>query len=146
MTSALLVISVIDERTFEIPLPLNIFILILGFLATAVDYRNWLSHIIGLFCVSLVLYLIYVISDGRAIGGGDIKLMAAAGLLLGWKLIILAFFTGCILGSVFHLLRMKLSKAEHMLAMGPYLSAGIFICALWGNKMIEWYLSLVGLA
>jgi len=35
---------------------------------------------------------------------------------------------------------MKISKAEHMLAMGPYLSVGIMIAALWGDKMINWYM------
>ena len=80
-----------------------------------------------------------------AMGGGDIKLMAAAGLLLGWKLIILAFILGCILGSVIHLIRMKVSKEDHVLAMGPYLAIGIMIAALWGNTFIQWYLTSMGL-
>ena len=84
-----------------------------------------------------------MISKGRAIGGGDIKLMAAAGLLVGWKQIILAFLLGCILGAIIHLIRMRVSKADHVLAMGPYLSVGIFIAALWGNQWIGWYLSLL---
>ena len=71
--------------------------------------------------------------------------MAAAGLLLGWKLIILAFVLGCILGSVIHLIRMKVSKEDHVLAMGPYLAIGIMIAALWGNTFIQWYLTSMGL-
>ena len=46
----------------------------------------------GAVCVSGILLVIYLISGGRAIGGGDIKLMAACGLILGWQLIILAIF------------------------------------------------------
>ena len=91
------------------------------------------------------MYLLYFVTKGRGIGGGDIKLMAAAGLLLGWKLAILAFLIGCVLGSVIHVIRMRVSdakgsKAEHVLAMGPYLSAGIFIAALWGERIVTWYL------
>ena len=48
-------------------------------------------------------------------------------LILGWKLIILAFVLGCIIGSVVHVIRIKVSGSGRMLAMGPYLSAGIFI-------------------
>lgn len=59
-----------------------------------------------------------------------------------WKLIILAFVMGCIAGSVVHLFRMKVCGAGRMLALGPYLSVGIFIAALWGNVMIDWYLGL----
>jgi leader peptidase (prepilin peptidase)/N-methyltransferase len=68
--------------------------------------------------------------------------MAAAGLLLGWKHIILAFVLGCIIGSVIHIIRMKLTDAERMLAMGPYLSLGIFLAVLWGDTWIHAYLSL----
>ena len=140
--SALLVLSMIDWRTYEIPIGINIFILVLGILHTALDYSNWLTYVVGFFSVSLFLFLLLWISKGRAIGGGDVKLMAVAGLLLGWKLAILAFFIGCIVGSVIHLLRMKLSGADKVLAMGPYLSVGLFIAALWGNAMIGWYLGM----
>ena len=68
--------------------------------------------------------------------------MAATGMMLGWKKIILAFVLGCILGSVIHLLRMKISKAEHVLAMGPYLALGIMIATLWGDSLIQMYLNL----
>ena len=140
--SALLVLSVIDWRIYEIPIGINIFILILGILHTALDYKNWLMYVIGFFSVSLFLFLLLWISKGRAIGGGDVKLMAVAGLLLGWKLAVLAFFIGCIVGSVIHLLRMRFSGADKVLAMGPYLSVGLFIAALWGNAMIGWYVGM----
>lgn len=69
------------------------------------------------------------------------KLMAAAGLLLGWKLILVSFGIGCIVGSVCHLIRMRVSGAENVLALGPYLSIGIMVSALFGNEMIQWYLT-----
>lgn len=143
LASALLVLSVIDWRTYEIPVGINIFILILGILRVVTDYRNWWNYLIGFLCVSLFLYLLFWISKGKAIGGGDIKLMAAAGLLLGWKLIILAFLLGCIIGAIIHVIRMRVSKADHVLAMGPYLSVGIFIAALWGNQFLNWYFSML---
>ena len=146
MSSALIVISVIDERTYEIPVVLNIFLLVLGVVMSVLDWPQVAEHLVGAAAVSIPLYLLYLFSGGKAIGGGDIKLMGAAGLIIGWKCIVLAFFVGCILGSVIHVIRMKISKAEHMLAMGPYLSAGIFITALWGNRMIDWYLSCIGIA
>ena len=145
MGSALLVLGMIDFKTYEIPVGCNFFIAALGLVRLATDYRNWASYVIGFFAVSVFLYLLYALSKGRAIGGGDIKLMAAAGLLLGWKLIILAFVLGCILGSVIHLIRMKVSKEDHVLAMGPYLAIGIMIAALWGNTFIQWYLTSMGL-
>ena len=140
-TSALIVLTVIDWRTYEIPISINIFILVLGCLKVVLDFNNFLDYLIGFFIVSGFLLVLYMITKGRAIGGGDIKLMAVAGLLLGWQLIVLAFLIGCVLGSILHLIRMKVSGADRMLAMGPYLSAGLFIAMLWGNSFINWYLS-----
>lgn len=142
MTSVLIVLAMIDERTFEIPLCLNVALAVIGVLMCMTDSENIVSHLIGAVSVSLVLFVLWFLSSGRAIGGGDVKLMAAAGLILGWKLTVTAFILACVLGSVIHLVRMKISRAEHMLAMGPYLSVGIFIAALWGDKMIDWYMAL----
>jgi len=145
LVSALIVLSVIDFRTYEIPVGINYFIAVLGVARVATDYTNWLQYLIGMICVSGFLLLVYWITKGRGIGGGDIKLMAASGLLLGWQLNILAFVLGCILGSVIHLIRMRFSEEGNVLALGPYLAVGIAISALWGTDLIGWYLSLYAL-
>lgn len=143
LASALLVLSVIDFRTYEIPFGINVFIAGLGLVRILTDLSNWAEYVIGFFAVSLFLYVIYLLTRGRGIGGGDIKLMAASGLLLGWQYNILAFLLGCIIGSVCHVIRMRVTKAEHVLALGPYLSIGIFLCAMWGRELINWYLSML---
>ncbi|MEG1492189.1 MAG: prepilin peptidase [Oscillospiraceae bacterium] len=143
MVSALLVLSVIDARTREIPSGTTIFILVLGVAALLLDLSNWLSHIIGFFAVSLPMLAVFLITRGRGIGGGDIKLMAVCGLLLGWKLILLALFLGCFAGTIIHLSLMAFKKAGRELAFGPYLSIGIFAAALWGEALLTWYFGLL---
>lgn len=150
--SALLALSVIDFRTYIIPLGFNVFILILAIVRLAFqvlvegeEISYIVPYIIGMFAVSVPLGILWFLSKGKAIGGGDVKLMGAAGLLLGWKGIILALVLGCILGSLIHLTRMKISKAGRVLAMGPYLAAGIAIAILWGEKLIDWYVDLTGI-
>lgn len=143
MASALLVLSVIDIRTYEIPFGINIFILVLGIIHAGLDISHWRDYVIGFFAVSVFLEIILLLSKGRAVGGGDVKLMAAAGLLLGYQQIILAFLVGCVLGSVIHLARMKFSSADRVLALGPYLSAGILFAALWGQQLIDAYIGFL---
>ena len=123
----------------------NVFLFVLGVAAVILDRGNVVDHLIGMICISGLLEVLYLVSGGRAIGGGDIKLMFACGLILGWKRIILAFLLGCVIGSAVHTVRIKVSKAGRMLAMGPYLSAGVLLAALWGDAWINWYLSLLGL-
>jgi leader peptidase (prepilin peptidase)/N-methyltransferase len=145
LISALIVIAVIDWRTYEIPFGLNVFIAVLGISVVANklinrDFIGAWDNLIGAVSVSGFLLILYLVTRGRGIGGGDIKLMAAAGLFLGWKNCIFAFVLGCILGSVIHLIRMRVSKQDHVLAFGPYLSAGIFIASLWGDRIVGAYL------
>ena len=69
--------------------------------------------------------------------------MAAAGLFLGWKNVLVAFMIGVIIAAIVHPIRMKVSKAGKVLALGPYLSLGIMIAALFGEAIVAWYLSLM---
>lgn len=139
MASALLTLSVIDFRTYEIPFGINLFILALGLIHLVLHLDDWVTYGIGFLLVSTFLQLIVWVSKGRAMGGGDVKLMAVAGLLIGWQKSIIALFLGCVIGSVIHLIRMKVSGEDHVLAMGPYLAVGIFLAALWGQQMMDWY-------
>lgn len=141
-SSALLALSFIDWRTFEIPVAFNIFIGILGIIKLLTDLEHWYVYAIGLISVSGFLYLLFIITNGRGIGGGDIKLMAAAGLLIGWQNILLALVLGSVLGSIIHLMLMKFQDKERVLAFGPYLSLGIYISMVWGKQIIEWYLKM----
>lgn len=143
--SCLLALSIIDARTLEIPAGLNIFLACLGVFRIVTDLSHWYLYLIGGAAISVPLMIILLVTGGAGIGGGDVKLMAAAGLVLGWKGIIFAFFLACVLGAVIHLVRMKFFHAGRQLAMGPYLSAGILIAFLWGSDIISWYLGTMGL-
>ena len=140
--SVLIVISVIDWRTYEIPFGCNIVIGILGIVRVFLNLAHWYDYVIGFFAVSGLFLIIYWITKGRGIGGGDIKLMAAAGLLLGWQNILLSLMIGSIAGSVIHLALMKIQGKDRVLAFGPYLAFGIFISMLYGNDIITWYLGM----
>lgn len=139
--SVLLVISLVDIRSFEIPVGCNFLILLLGICRMVLDLSNWHQYVLGFFAVSGFFYVIYLVTKGNGIGGGDIKLLAAAGLLLGWQKIILAGVLGCILGSVIHIVFMKARKKERVLAFGPYLAMGILTAMLYGDRIITFYLS-----
>ncbi|MGP1612384.1 MAG: prepilin peptidase [Catonella sp.] len=137
---SLIMLSVIDWITYEIPPRINFFIFLIGVLKIVTDFTNLVDYVLGFFSISLLLILVYLVTKGRAIGGGDIKLMAVSGLFLGFGKVVLAFFLGCVFASIIHSIRMKLNKSENILALGPYLSAGILVSLFWGKDIIEWYL------
>lgn len=157
-SAALLSLSVVDWNTQYIPFEMNGIIFICGLIHIFVDLSNWLDYAIGLFVVSGFLFLIDKISTpilkkryakedmeiDRAIGDGDIKLMAATGLLLGWKLNFLALGIGCIAGSVIHLILMRIKGSDRQFALGPYLSLGVYITMICGEQLVGWYLNMMG--
>ena len=90
----------------------------------------------------LVLTTLYeLIRRKEAFGGGDIKLMAAAGLFLGWQNTLLAMFFGIVFGGIYgiYLLAAKKAGKKDHFAFGPFLCAGIVIAMLFGGPVLEWY-------
>lgn len=138
--SILLVIALIDLKHFIIPNGLVIALTVLALINLALDYPNWLNYVIGFFCVSLILLGIAVITRGK-MGGGDIKLMAAAGLLLGWQHILLALMLGSIIGAFIGivLIATKVITRKQMIPFGPFLSLGIMLSVLFYEPLIFWY-------
>ncbi|SDN16995.1 prepilin peptidase [Lachnospira pectinoschiza] len=144
-SSILLAIAVIDYKSYIIYDGLNIVLLVIAII-NAIISINLADKFLGFIGVSGVMYLLVVIfrhfKNIDVFGGGDIKLMAAAGLFLGLKETVLAFFIACILGSVIHTIRMKLTNEGHILAFGPYLCLGIYISILFGKEIVAAYLGL----
>ncbi|MGN0395751.1 MAG: prepilin peptidase, partial [Coprococcus sp.] len=146
--AVLTIITCIDMDTMEIPFVLNVIILILGVISIfTVGGATILERIIGMFCISLPLFLIVlVIPEG--FGGGDIKLMFAAGLFLGWKATVIAFLIGLVLGGgygVICLLKRKRGKKDHF-AFGPFLSVGLAIAVFCGTQLMDMYLHFLKMA
>ncbi len=140
--SILIVVSVIDYRYMIIPDSMVVSIFVLG-VANTLLTGAYIDHIIGLFAVSSILFLIAVITKGK-MGGGDIKLMAAAGLLLGWKGILMALMLGSVVGSVIGLTLMAMKKIEkkQMIPFGPFLCLGIAVAMLFEEILLNWYVSM----
>ena len=140
----LLWLSVIDAKTQEIPPVFPISILVLGVLAIwTMPEVSILDRILGFFTISLPMYLIVLAVPG-GFGGGDIKLMAAAGFFLGWKTILVSFFIALLLGGgygIILLVTKKKGRKDHF-AFGPFLCIGMVLGYYFGNALISWYLGL----
>ena len=85
----------------------------------------------------------FVLSKGRWIGGGDIRLGALMGILLGWKLGLIALIAAYLFGSIVSIILLLKKKATRKSAIpfGPFLVIGTIIAIFYGNQILEWYLS-----
>lgn len=103
-----------------------------------------LERVIGIAAVSGVLLLMTLAIPG-AFGGGDIKLMAAAGLFLGWKQVIVAALIAVLTGGIYGIYLLAAGKKERKdhFAFGPFLCIGIAVSVFAGKMLMEWYLGLL---
>lgn len=106
-----------------------------------------LGPVLGIVGIAGVFYILFQISKGKWIGGGDVKLGVSLGLIAGslpsaLLIIFLASLVGSLVG-VPMLLRGK--KKQKRIPFGPFLIAATIFTYLYGQKLIDWYLGLAGL-
>ena len=140
LCGVLLGIALIDAETQLIPNRLNAAVAVLAVLNLLLAPARWAGALIGMVCISVPMLLLCLAIPG-AFGGGDIKLMAAAGLFLGWQNTLLAMFFGIVFGGIYgiYLLAAKKAGKKDHFAFGPFLCAGIVIAMLFGGPVLEWY-------
>lgn len=143
--SLLIVITVSDIIYMLIPdkvlLPFGI-LLIISRIFSPLD--PWWDMFVGAFVGFSILFLIAFVSKG-GMGGGDIKLFFVIGLVLGFKLTILALFVSSIVGlvaGVFQLLWQKKGR-KHPVPFGPWIALGSIVTYFFGTKILEWYTNLL---
>lgn len=108
--------------------------------------KNYAFDLLTAFGIGLFFLLLILITRGRGMGGGDLKLSVFIGLFLGFPLgfiaILLGFLTGA-LGSVMLLLLGKKGFKETV-PFGPFLALGAYISLLFGNYIWTAYLKALG--
>lgn len=103
----------------------------------------WYDPLIGAFAGWIVLAGIILMSNG-GMGGGDMKLFAVLGLVLGWKATLLTLFLASILGAVIggFILLVRKADRKQPIPFGPYIIVAAFISYFYNEKLISLYVSL----
>jgi leader peptidase (prepilin peptidase)/N-methyltransferase len=106
-----------------------------------------LNYLYSGIAAGLFFLLIFLVSRGKWMGFGDVKLAFFMGLFLGFPKILVAlflsFFLGAIIGIGLVLTEKKKLKSE--IPFGPFLIIGTFIAFFWGSGIANWYFNLLGL-
>lgn len=148
--SLLICVFFIDLEHMLIFNRFSISIAILGLIAMFFDnYTDILDHILGGVIGGLVFVLLYFgsiwILKKEGFGWGDVKLVAAAGLLLGWQKLLFAMIVASVAGSIVLLLIRAIQKDEEgkEYPFAPFIVAGIMVSMFIGSNVIEWYLNIL---
>jgi prepilin signal peptidase PulO-like enzyme (type II secretory pathway) len=109
----------------------------------------WASHASPLqFLLSALisggfLLILNLITKGKGMGMGDVKLALFMGLFLGYPKIIVAFYVAFIVGAIYGLVLMILKKAKKksQVPFGPFLILGTMAAWWWGDFIIKFLIS-----
>ncbi len=149
-TAVLITVSVIDLDHRIIPDVISIPGIPLFFLgARLIPEVTLYQSLAGIFLGGGSLYAvawIYMrLKNMEGMGGGDIKLLAMMGGLIGWQGVFFTLFTASALGSAVGLGIVLKSGGtmKYALPFGPFLSAGALLHVLFGPEIIGWYFSLL---
>lgn len=131
-----------DINAGIVPDLIVILIAVLGivkyFVTENISLVTALPFLIGALCISVPMLIIALLIKG-SFGGGDIKMMAAAGLYLGWKHALAGVVVGLFAAGLYgiYLLIAKKAGPKSKLRIAPFLAYGLGAAALFGDLMIK---------
>ncbi len=150
LCSSLIVITFIDLDFQIIPDRITLAGIPLGLLTGSLllndpfmraELLGYKASLIGLLAGGGLFYLVAMLSRG-GMGGGDIKMMAMVGALMGWKSVFLTTFLGSLAGSLIgvFLIIFKGRGRKTKIPFGPFLALGALITLFCGQEILLWYL------
>jgi len=159
--SGLIIATFVDIDHRIIPDEISVGGLIIGFILTSVnglhinplrfDFRPMLNSLLGIVVGGGIIYLTGFLFDlvyfkllkrpaiqgeTESMGGGDVKLLAMIGAFLGWQRALITFFVAPFFGLVIGIINL-VSKKDHTIPYGPFLSLGALVAMFWANKIIN---------
>jgi prepilin signal peptidase PulO-like enzyme (type II secretory pathway) len=142
--SVMIIIFIYDLRWYLI-----LDIVTLPAAAVMLALNLYLGHSLQSLAISGIIgmsfFLIqFLVSRGKWIGGGDIRLGLLMGLSLGWPGVLTAIFLAYFIGSAIGLSLIAFGKKKwgSEIPLGVFLSSAAVIVLFWGREILNWYLSI----
>ena len=147
LASLLIVISMIDFDTQDVYTSTIMFGAVVGIVFLSIHQfilkEEGLNFIFGGIAGAVIIGIIVFVT--RGMGEGDIEIAGVCGLFLGVKGILIALFLGIIIGGIaaISILLLKIKNSKDRIAFGPFIAIGTIISMLYGNEILNAYLSLL---
>ena len=151
-SSILLCVFFVDLEHMIIPDSFQVALLVVsiaGMFVTIDPDNGWESKLIGFFVAGGIFLVLHygslMILKKEALGGGDVKLIAISGLLLGTIYSIMGIFIGSIIASLVLIFvkGVKHYSRDKEYPFAPFLVIGILLSLYFGYYLYNGYLELI---
>lgn len=102
---------------------------------------------LGMAVLGMILSIVFfgglwLVTKGKGMGLGDVKLAAPVALLLGWPKVIVGIFLSFILGGLVSMVLLALGKKKmgQVIPFGPFIIISAVFSLVWGESILAWYL------
>lgn len=143
--SIMIIVFIYDLKWFLILDRITLPAMGIIFLLNIILGYSWVNLFFGaLFGGGFFLFQ-FLVSRGRWIGGGDIRLGLLMGLMFSWPMILVATFLAYLIGSVISvfLLIFGKKKWDSQVPLGIFLTTSSIFTLFWGSQILSWYLNLI---
>jgi leader peptidase (prepilin peptidase) / N-methyltransferase len=142
---SLFIIILVSDVAYML-IPDKVLLVFAGFFLlerVVIPLSPWWDSVLGAAIGFILLLAIALISKG-GMGGGDIKLFALLGFVLGSKIVLLAFFLSTLFGALIGIIGITIGvfKRKKPIPFGPFIAAGTLIAYYYGDIIIRIYLNL----
>ncbi len=143
--AVMIVIFVYDLRWYLILDAVTLPAMVIVFILNLLTGMNWLNLLLAGAAGGGFFLIQFLVSKGRWIGGGDIRVGLLLGLALGWPQAGVALFIAYLLGSLvgLGLIASGRKKWSQAVPLGTFLSIAAIITLFWGGAILNWYLGLL---
>ena len=146
LISLLMVIGIIDFKTQYIYTSTSIFGVVTAVIFIVIEYFTTgavspVNYLAGALAGASTLGAIVFFTG--AMGWGDVELIFFIGLFLGIKLNLLNVFLSIVIGGLVAIVLMasKNKSGKESMAFGPYIAISTYIVILFGNDILNWYIT-----
>lgn len=145
LVSIFTIIFIMDFRWYVILDRVSLPAIIVSLIINLALGFSWQSLLISATIGASFFLIQFIVSRGRWIGGGDVRLGLLLGIALGWPYIVAVIFLAYGLGAIIGLglLASNKKKRDSMVPLGTFLTFAALIILLFGSEIINWYLNLI---
>lgn len=114
-------------------------------LGVGITWQNRLyGLLLGFGFFALFYFGCLLIAKKEGLGFGDVKLMGACGLLLGWRSVFLCILAACIVAAIVLIVLRKRNKEKgKQYPLAPFLAAAAALCLFFGEALCDFYVNLL---
>jgi leader peptidase (prepilin peptidase)/N-methyltransferase len=148
--ASLVALFAIDLEHHLLPDVITLPGIVLGVVASVFLPPGLVESLLGLLIGGGILWLIgeayFRYAGEEGMGGGDVKMLAMIGAVLGWKLVLVTLVLSSVAGSLLGLavIAVKRGGMKYALPFGTFLALGALAASLVGDRIVTWYAGRLG--